>query len=160
MGRPKKPVVEAQTEYIRLVEQIISDYPQMKQWCAEYEKKSADVLKLVGAKNIYPVDAPEMEELYLQNNLPGRDGAELDAYLEKRRRMHFLEHGIFLQEGNTKKVAELLFLQGYKWDTIQNGIDGFSLSRRTIATEKKRAIACVANYIYELGIWEAEHLFG
>lgn len=160
MGRPRKPIIEAQPEYVEMVEQIIAEYPQMKKWCAEYEKKNTDILKLVGASDIYPVDAPELEELYLTHSLPGRDGVELDTYLENRRKMHFLEHGIFLQEGNTKKVAELLFLYGYKWDTIQNGVDGFCLSRRTIAKEKKRAVASVANYIYELGLWEAEQLLG
>lgn len=160
MGRPRKPTIEAQPEYVEMVEQIIGDYPQMKKWCDEYEKKNADILKLVGASDIYPVDAPEMTELYLTNSLPGRDGVELDTYLENRRKMHFLEHGIFLQEGATKKVAELLFLRGYKWDAIQNGVEGFCLSRRTIAKEKKRAVAFVANYIYELGLWEAEQLLG
>lgn len=66
---------------------------------------------------------------------------------------------LFPDTGFMQAVAEKLFLEGETIQYINLTIDGKHISERTVAREKKRAIAYIAQYMDSYFAWEVECCF-
>lgn len=86
----------------------------------------------------------------------------MEEYLDRKKKVFLVVHPIrdlMCDDRQMQAVAEKLFLEGAAIQYINLSVDGKRISERTVAREKKRAIAYIAQYMDSYFAWEVESCF-
>lgn len=158
MGRKKKVVVPATDAAMKYIMDAIHRYPEIREACVSTESQRPLLLQRV---NINPLafrpEAEPSEELFVQPELSGRDGALIDSYLADREKLYLLEHGILGLDEELKEFAEAVFLGGLTRAEVEQS---YCLSQSTITRKRNEVIRQLAVEVDSYMDWKAEMLFG
>lgn len=157
MGRRKKIIVEPSKESVEYVLQAVREYPQMREFCDDFEHTYPVLLR----KGEVDTDAfcrtdILAEETFVMPELAPCDMDKLDVYLSYREKVYLLECGLERIDDTIQPVAESLLFKHLSWDEVMKK---HSISRMTVSRYRKAAVISLAKTVDDYMTWKARKLY-
>lgn len=157
MGRKKNEITQGSSYATDYILEAIRRYPEMKKACMEVERQRPYPLERCGIMSIaFEPDKEPSEDVFVTPLFHGKDGKLVDAYLEGKEKLYFLERGISGLDEELRNVAEALFLDNLSRTELEQE---FCLSQSTIIRRRNEAIRLLAIEVEAFMEWKTELLF-